>query len=135
MKIDTFTAFTVTSMIALSVAFAAMNADASEPKASPVNASTAKSEDAPKRYAPVRYKHKCSKSIHKPTLVPVDRPLRRSTVSIETGRYYPGVKKPHMNVIQLDNGNHVIEAVFIHMHTRKRCVYRNKSWTVAKKPG
>ena len=108
MKIDTFTAFTVTSMIALSVAFFSMRAEAAE-----------------------RYMHKCSSNKLKPTLIDETRPLRRSTVSLETRRYYPGVR-PNINIINMANGEQLLEARFVYKAELKRCVYKNKYGTVAK---
>ena len=127
-KVDTFIAVSLIAMAAISAGLFSMHADAAEPKASAV-----KPEHSPKWPARIKYAHKCSKSVNNPTLIPVDRPLRRSTVSIETGRYYPGLKKrPAMNVIHLDNGKVVIQAVFIYKHERKTCTYRNNLWTVDK---
>ena len=131
-KFDTFIVGVIVGLVAVTSALISLNADAAE-MASTVKASPVKPEHSPKWPARIRYTHKCSKSVNNPTLVPVDRPLRRSTVSIETGRYYPGLKKrPAMNVIHLDNGKVVIQAVFIYKHERKTCTYRNNLWTVDK---
>ena len=109
MKFDTFTAFTLTAVVGVSAVLLSMGAKADE-----------------------RYMHHCSTNKLTPTLLDMDRPLRRANVAIETRRYYPG-SRPKMKVITLPGNKSLFESRLMFHGELKRCYFRNNNWTTAKK--
>jgi len=109
MKVDTFLAFTITAVVAVSVALI-----------SPLEAEE-------------RYKHHCSANPLNPTLIETGgKPLTKPIVSVITRRYFPGVN-PNVKVKALADGRQYFQSRFMsgeNWGTLTKCYFRNEEWTV-----
>lgn len=106
MKIDTFTAITLTAIVGISAALLSMTAGAEE-----------------------RYMHHCSAKKSKPTVIDNGGlPLSKAIVAVQTRRYFPGVT-PKIEIESVGS-KHFFHSKFLKNGELKQCYFRNKHWTV-----
>lgn len=109
MKIDTFTAITLTAIVGVSLALLSSVAGAEE-----------------------RYKHHCSTNKAKPTVINnAGKPLTPAIVVVQTRRYFPGVN-PKIE-LEAKGAKRFFHSKFTKGGQLKQCYFRNKVWTAKAK--
>ena len=112
MRIDTFTAVTMTAIVGISLVLLSANANAGSNE---------------------RYMHHCSITKKQPTVIDVTGTLTWVNVEIEMRKYFPGIN-PKTKVFTLSNGKQYFDARGLFKGELKRCYFRNKNWTAKKRP-
>lgn len=107
MKIDTFTAITLTAIVGISLVLLT-NANAETPQEE-------------------RYMHHCSTNPNNPTIVG-PHVITRAIASIEFRKFYPGTN-PRLWIIKSTHGEHVKARVIL-KGAQKICHFRSTDWKV-----
>ncbi len=110
MKLDTFTAVTLTAIIGVSAALLSTVLEAKDHE---------------------RYMHHCSTNRLEPTVVfNGGMPLTKPIVAVQTRRFWPGVN-PNIEHEAI-GGKRFFQSKFMKNGELKQCFFRNKYWTTKK---